>query len=74
MTFFGHRFSGKYDSILESIFLVNIFFPLIDLSNDVSCASNGDRMPKLQPREVETPIYPNGAHSALSPPIRFLDV
>ena len=22
-----------------------------------------DRMPKLRPREVDVPIYPNGAHS-----------
>ena len=52
------------------------FTPWIDLSNDVSCASNGDSMPKLRPREVETPIYPNGAHSfgASSPRVRFLEV
>jgi len=37
--------------------------PRRDLSNGLSCASNGDRMPKLQPREVDVPIYPNGAHS-----------
>ena len=39
-------------------------------------APNGDSMPKLRPREVETPIYPNGAHSfgASSPRVRFLDV
>ena len=50
--------------------------PRIELSNDVSCASNGDSMPKLRPSEVETPIYPNGAHSfgASSPRVRFLDV
>jgi hypothetical protein len=38
--------------------------------------SNGDRMPKLRPREVDVPIYPNGAHSfgASSPRVRFLDV
>ena len=35
-----------------------------------------DRMSKLRPREVETPIYPNGAHSssASSPRVRILDV
>ena len=48
--------------------------PRIELSNDVSCASNGDSMPKLRPWEVETPIYLNGAHSfgASSPRVRFL--
>ena len=48
--------------------------PQIELSNDVSCASNRDSMPKLLPWEVETPIYPNGAHSfgASSPRVRFL--
>ena len=35
----------------------------IDISNELLYASNGDRMPKLQPREVDVPIYPNGAHS-----------
>ena len=50
--------------------------PWIDISNDVSCASNGNSMPKLRPWEVETPIYPNGAHSfgASSPRVRFLEV
>ena len=53
-----------------------IFSPRIDLSNDVSCASNRDNMPKLRPWEVETPIYPNEAHSfgASSPRVWFLDV
>ena len=37
---------------------------------------NGDSMPKLRPWEVETPIYPNGAHSfgTSSPRVKFLDV
>ena len=35
----------------------------IDLSNELLYASNRDRMPKLQPLEVDVPIYPNGAHS-----------
>ena len=50
--------------------------PQIDFSNDVSRASNRDSMPKLRPWEVETPIYPNGAHSfgASSPRVRVLDV
>jgi hypothetical protein len=50
--------------------------PQIDLSNKVLCMSNEDRMPKLRPREVDVPIYPNGAHSfgASSPRVRFLDV
>ena len=50
--------------------------PWIDLSNEVWYASNEDRMPKLCPQEVETPIYPNGAHSfGASPPrVRVLAV
>ena len=35
----------------------------IDLSNKILCASNRDRMPKLQPREVDVSIYPNRAYS-----------
>ena len=76
MTFFGHlafqriSFHSKIDVHGE------ICSPWIDLSNDVPCASNGDSMPKLRPWEVETPIYPNEAHSfgASSPRVRFLDV
>ena len=30
----------------------------IDISNELSYASNGDRMPKLRPREIDVPIYP----------------
>ena len=50
--------------------------PWIDISNELWCASSGDRMLKLCPREVETPIFPNGAHSfgASSPRVRDLDV
>ena len=50
--------------------------PRIDISNGVWCTSNGDHMPKLCPWEVETPIYPNSAHSfgASSPTVRILDV
>jgi hypothetical protein len=36
--------------------------PWIYLSNDVLCASNRDSMPKLGPREIDVPIYPDGAH------------
>jgi hypothetical protein len=38
--------------------------------------SNEDRMPKLHPREVDVPIYPNRAHSlgVSSPRVRSLDV
>ena len=35
----------------------------VDISNEILCVSNGGRMPKLQPWEVDVPIYPNGAHS-----------
>jgi hypothetical protein len=38
--------------------------------------SNKDRMPKLHPREVDVPIYPNRAYSlgVSSPKVRYLDV
>ena len=50
--------------------------PRIDLFNEVWCVSNIDRMPKLRPWEVETPIYLNGAHNfdASSPRVMVLDV
>ena len=50
--------------------------PRIDISNKIWCVSNGDHMPKLRPRKVDVPIYPNKAHSfgALSPRVRLLDV
>ena len=55
---------------------IKICSPRVDLSNEVWCPSNGDRMPKLRPQEVETPIYPNGAHSfgASSTRVRVLAV
>ena len=43
--------------------MVRICSPRIDLSNDVSCASNGYSIPKLQPWEIDVPIYPDEAHS-----------
>ena len=48
----------------------------IDIYNEVLSASNGGRMPKLRPREVDVPIYPSRAHSfgASSPRVRVLDV
>jgi len=48
----------------------------IDLSNKLLYASNKDRMPKLQPQEVDVPIYPNGAHNLafLLLGLGFLDV
>ena len=50
--------------------------PRIDISNEVLSTSNKDHMPKLRPREVDVPIYPNGTHSfgASSPRVRLLDV
>ena len=50
--------------------------PWIDISNEVWFVSNRDHMPKLHPREIETAIYPNGAHiyGASSPRVRVLDV
>ena len=48
----------------------------IEISNEIWCASNEDRMPKLRSQEVNVPIYPNGAHSfgTSSPRVTFLDV
>ena len=61
---------------MSYIFRTKICIPQINLSNELLSASNGDRMPKLRPRKVETPIYPNGAHNfgASSPRVKFLDV
>jgi hypothetical protein len=60
----------------RSCFSPKICIPQIDISNEVWNASNGDRMPKLHPREVDVPTYPNSAHSlgVSSPRVRFLDV
>jgi len=68
--------NGEQHGSIDRCCLFKICIPRIDLSNEVWYASNGDRMPKLRPWEVETPIYPNGAHSfgASSPRVRFLDV
>jgi hypothetical protein len=59
-----------------SMLLTQNCSPRIDLSNEVWNASNRDRMPKLRPREVDVPTYPNGAHSlgVSSPRVRYLDV
>ena len=72
-------FFGKHGSKMgpwTDVAHIKFFIPRIDISNEVWFASNGDRMPKLRTREVETPIYPNGAHSfgASSPKVRVLDV
>jgi hypothetical protein len=51
--------------------------PQIDLSNELLCTLNGDRMQKLRPQEVDVLTYPNGAHMAFgasSPRVRFLDI
>ena len=52
------------------------FSPRTDVSNELLSASNGDQMPNLHPREVETPIHPNRAHNfdTSSPRVRCLDV
>ena len=62
MKFFGHHLFKNYDSIPEFIYAVSSCSPQIDISNDVSCASNGDIMSKLCAREIDVPIYPNRAH------------
>jgi hypothetical protein len=58
------------------MFLGKSCSPRIDISNKVWNASNEDRMPKLHPREVDVPTYPNGAHSlgVSSSRVRPLDV
>jgi len=47
-----------------------------DLSNELLYASNGDRMPKLRPREVDVPIYPKRGpqFGVSSPRVRFWNV
>ena len=68
--------NGEQHGSVDRCCSFKICTPLIDISNEVWCTSNGDHMPKLRPREVETPIYPNGAHSfgASSPKVSFLYV
>ena len=76
MKFFGHHAPPKNIILFQNDIRGENFSPQIELSNDVSCASNGDSMPKLRPQEVETPIDPNGAHSfgTSSPRVMVLDV
>jgi hypothetical protein len=62
MTFFGHQNFDENESILDFIFDVSSCSPRIDISNDVPCASNGDSIPKLPPREIDVPIYCDRAH------------
>ena len=68
--------NGEQHGSMDQFCSFQICIPRIDLSNEVWYVSNGDRMPKLRPWEVETPIYPNGAHSfgASSPRVRVLAV
>ena len=71
-------FLGKQGAtwIVDQFFSPKSCIPQIYLSNEVWNVSNGDRMPKLRPQEVDVPIYQNGAHSlgVSSPRIRYLDV
>jgi hypothetical protein len=56
------------------MFTIHSCSPWIDISNDVSYASNGGRMQELRPREVDVLTYPNGVHmtfAASSPKVRF---
>ena len=68
--------NGEQHVSMDRCFSFQIYSPQMDISNGVWHASNGDSMPKLRPWEVETPIYPNGAHSfgASSPRVRVLAV
>ena len=60
----------------RSCFSPKSCIPWIDISNEVWNMSNGDRMPKLCPGEVDVPSYPNRARSlgVSSPRVRSLDV
>ena len=74
MTFLGKRGATW---IVDPCFSPKICSPRIDISNKVWNLSNGDRMPKLRPREVDVLTYPNGAHmtfGASTPRVRFFDV
>ena len=64
--------NGEQHGSMDRCFSFKNCTPRIDLSNELLITSNEDRMPKLRPREVEPPIYPNGAHSfgASSPTVR----
>ena len=66
----------KTESDQNYFYYIKNCIPRTVLSNQLMIASSGDRMPKLRPCKVETPIYQNEAHSfgALSPRVRFLDV
>ena len=68
--------NGEQHGSMDLCFSFQICSPRIGISDEVWYASNGDRMPKLRPWEVETPIYPNGAHNfgASSPRVRVLAV
>jgi hypothetical protein len=44
------------------IFSTNYRSPRKEISNDVSYASNGDSMPKLQAREIDVPNYLDRGH------------
>jgi len=55
MTFFGES-KGKMDPWNGPMLPVPTM--IVDLSNELLYASNGDRMPKLRPREIDVPIYP----------------
>jgi len=56
------------------MFVVKKFIPRTHIYNEVFFTSNGDRMPRLRPREVDVPIYPNEAHcfGDSSPRVRLL--
>ena len=59
------------------IFIVTISSTQIDISNDISYASNEDHMQKLRPREVDVLTYLNRAHMTFGTSylrVRFLDV
>ena len=68
--------NGEQHGSMDRCCSFQICIPRIDISNEVWYASNGDCMPKLHPQEVESPIYPNEAHSfgASSPRVIIFNV
>jgi len=68
--------NGEQHGSMDRCCSFQICSPWIDISNNVSCASNEDDMKNLRPREMDVPIYPTGAHSfgASSPRVRVLVV
>ena len=48
---------------MDQCFSSQSYISWIDISNKLLYMSNGDRVSKLRPQEIDVPIYPNGAHN-----------